>query len=405
MRRGARQPKLDKTNASCERDRDRRMSFKGLFGMNERALRVVSGAVIASRLFDVADGIDLTKSERLWAGQPRPAGMRSRLSFTSPKAVAFGVPPLEITLEPVSVTLDGAPVRAEATARLYDFGVVRLALQVGADDLTWADYTRRVFAMDLAVGPAAETTVWQGLLAQISAIFAAAMLRPSSSLLEEDYLIGTVRAFDAVPSAEALLGLIDLVPLLSGEERPLSEDVKRELLRHRFSYYADDLAVLTWDRAFVYEPRGDSDVVDVLDIANAQLLEMRYYQRLLDAELPRMYDSVEAMRRTSRLFGTQRFANLARRLYTLVGEVTELREKLDNALQITEGVYLARVYAAALDLFRVPEVSAAVDRKLATIRDTYAALYDEATAARGALMEAVIVVLILVEVVVAVLHL
>jgi hypothetical protein len=283
--------------------------------------------------------------------------------------------------------------------------VARLALQVPADDLAWADYTRRVFATDRAVGPAAETSVWRELLAQISAIFAPAMLRPAASLLEEDYLIGTVQAFDATPTADALPALIDLVPLLSGEARPLSDDVKRELLRHRFSYYEDDLAVLTWDRAFVYEPRGDSDVVDVLDIANAQLLEMRYYQRLLDAELPRMYDSVEAMRRTSRLFGTQRFANLARRLYTLVGEVTELREKLDNALQITEGVYLARVYATALELFRVPEVSAAVDRKLATIRDTYAALYDEASAARGALMETVIVVLILVEVIVAVLHL
>jgi hypothetical protein len=380
-------------------------SIEGIIGMTERELRVVSGAVIAARLFDVADGIDLTKSERLWAAQARPAGMRSRLEFTSPKAVAFGVPPLEITLEPVTIVLDGAPVRAEATARLYDFGVARLALQVAADDLSWDGYTRRVFAMDRAVGPAAETAVWKDLLAQISTIFSAAMLRPAASLLEEDYLIGTVRAFDAAPTAEALMGLIYLIPLLSGEERPLSDDVKHELLRHRFSYYEDDLAVLTWDRAFVYEPRGDSDVVDVLDIANAQLLEMRYYQRLLDAELPRMYDSVEAMRRTSRLFGTRRFANLARRLYTLVGEVTELREKLDNALQITEGVYLARVYATALDLFRVPEVSASVDRKLATIRDTYAALYDEASAARGAMMEAVIVVLIVAEVVLSFLHL
>jgi len=367
-------------------------------------LRVVAGAVIASRLFDVADAIDLTESERLWERQARPAGTRGRLSFTPPKAVAFGVPPLELTLEPVLVRLGASDIRAEATARLYDFGVVRLALQVPADDLTWPDFTRLVFAVDRAVGPEADAEIWSRLLGQITTIFAEAMLRPSASLLEEDYLIGTVRTFDAAPSAEALPGLIDLVPLLSGEERPLSADVQRELLRHRFSYYADDLAVLTWDRAFVYEPRGDSDVLDVIDVANAQLLEMRYYQRLLDAELPRMYDSVEAMRRTSRLFGTRRFANLARRLYTLVGEVTELREKLDNALQITEGVYLARVYAAALDLFRVPEVSGAVDRKLATIRDTYAALYDEASAARGALMEAVIVVLIAVEIALALLH-
>ena len=367
-------------------------------------LRVVAGAVIASRLFDVADAIDLTESERLWERQARPAGTRGRLSFTPPKAVAFGVPPLELTLEPVLVRLGASDIRAEATARLYDFGVVRLALQVPADDLTWPDFTRLVFAVDRAVGPEADAEIWSRLLGQITTIFAEAMLRPSASLLEEDYLIGTVQTFDAAPSAEALPGLIDLVPLLSGEERPLSADVQRELLRHRFSYYADDLAVLTWDRAFVYEPRGDSDVLDVIDVANAQLLEMRYYQRLLDAELPRMYDSVEAMRRTSRLFGTRRFANLARRLYTLVGEVTELREKLDNALQITEGVYLARVYAAALDLFRVPEVSGAVDRKLATIRDTYAALYDEASAARGALMEAVIVVLIAVEIALALLH-
>ncbi len=374
--------------------------------MDERGLRVVSGAVIASRLFDVADSIDLSKSERLWAAKARPAGMRSRLTFTSPKAVAFGVPPLELTLEPVIVRLgDGTELRADATARLYDFGVVRLALQVPADDLTWTDYTRRLSAVHQAVGPEAETTVWTDLLGQISKIFAAAMLRPAPSLLEEDYLVGMVQAFDAAPSAEDLPSLIDLVPLLSGEERPLSADVTRELFRHQFSYYADDLAVLTWDRAFVYDPRGDSDVLDVIDIANAQLLEMRYYQRLLDAELPRMYDSVEAMRRTSRLFGTRRYANLARRLYTLVGEVTELREKLDNALQITEGVYLARVYAGALDLFRVPEVSAAVDRKLATIRDTYAALYDEASASRGALMEAVVVLLITVEIVLAALHL
>jgi hypothetical protein len=380
------------------------MASEGVTSMDQRGLVVVSGAVIASRLFDVADAIDLTRSETLWAQQARPAGMRSRLEFTSPKAVAFGVPPLEITLPPVTVRLDGVDRHAEATARLYDFGIARLALQIAADGLAWPDYTRLVFAVDRAVGPASDTTIWNDLLGQLTAIFATAFLRRAPSALEEDYLIGTVRAFDGAPTAEELPKLIDLVPLLSGEERALSDDVKRELFRHRFSYYTDDLAVLTWDRAFIYDPRGDSDVLDVIDIANAQLLEMRYYQRLLDAELPRMYDSVEAMRRASRLLGTRRFANLARRLYTLVGEVTELREKLDNALQITEGVYLARVYAAALDLFRVPEVNAAVDRKLATIRDTYAALYDEASAARGAFMEAVIVVLITIEIVLAVLH-
>jgi uncharacterized Rmd1/YagE family protein len=43
----------------------------------------------------------------------------------------------------------------------------------------------------------------------------------------------------------------------------------------------------------------------------------------------------------------------------------------------------------------------AVDRKLAIIRDTYHALFDEAAAARAELLEATIVLLIAVEIVLA----
>ena len=225
---------------------------------------------------------------------------------------------------------------------------------------------------------------------------------PSS--LEEDYVVGVANAFSEKITAEALIRRLDLVPLLSGEHRPLSEGARRDLLRHRYSYYTDDLVVLTWDRAFIYEPRGDADVIDVLEVANAQLLEMRYYDELLDAELPRMYDLVEATRRRWPLPGARRFADLARRLYTMVAEVTELTEKVDNALQVTEDVYLARIYAAALELFRVPTVSAAVDRKLSIIRDTYAALYDEAHSSRSELLEIFVLVLIAVEIVLAVIR-
>ena len=211
-----------------------------------------------------------------------------------------------------------------------------------------------------------------------------------------------MHAFETRFTAAELLQRVDLVPLLSGEQRTLSDGARADLMRQRFSYYADDLVVLTWDRAFIYEPRGDSDVADVLEVANAQLLQMRYYDELLDDELPRMYDLVEATRSRTRLLGARRFADLARKLYTLVAEVTELTEKVDNALQVTEDVYLARIYAAALDLFRVPTVSRAVNRKLAIIKDTYTALYDEASSSRSELMEAAILLLIFVELVVAV---
>ncbi len=375
------------------------------------APRVAAGAIIAYRLFELAYAIDLARAEALWAASARSgrarSASRSHLSATPPKAVAFGVPPLVLTLDPIPLELNGICVQAGATARLYDFGVVSFALRVPASDLAWDDFVTQTNALDRLVGSGTTTGIWEQLLAQVRAALAGAMNRPEAAALDkeyaldEDYLIGLVTAFAGHPTAAELQQSIDLAPLLSGETRALSDGARADLTRQRFSYYTDDLVVVTWDRAFIYEPRGDSDVMDVIEVANAQLLEMRYYDELLDAELPRMYDQVEAARRTRALFAARRFANLARRFYTLVAEVTELTEKVDNALQVTEDVYLARIYTAALELFRVRLVSAAVERKLAIIRDTYIALYDEASSRRAELMELLITALIAGEIVLA----
>lgn len=363
---------------------------------------VRSGHVTALRLYDVAYAIDLGRVEAIWARHAGTASSRSRLSATPAKAVTFGVPPVALPLDAIPLQLGPLAAVAAVTARIYDFGVVALALRVPAVDLSWPDYTALLNAVDAHVGDGGDGRLWDGLLARVRTLLSEALERPTNSAIEEDYLIGTVHAFSETLTAAALRDRVDLAPLLSGEQRALSDAARRDLLRQSFSYYADDLVVLTWDRAFIYEPRGDSDVADVLEVANAQLLEMRYYDELLDDELPRMYGLVQTTRRTAtNLLAPRRFATLARRLYTLVAEVTELTEKADNALQVTEDVYLARIYASALGLFRVPTVSAAVDRKLSIIRDTYTALYDEANSSRAGLMEFLILVLIAVEIVLA----
>lgn len=368
---------------------------------------VASGHVTVLRLFDIAYTIDLGKAESLWVRQSLQ-GKRSKLTHTPKKAVDFGEAPLSLQLPSVQVILDEpcGPIEVEAnvTARLYVFGVVTLSLQISADNLPWDHYIARVNAIEEAIGPKTETVIWLNLLDKLTEQIQEALTRPNRSGVSEDYLIATIHQFaEAVPVA-ALGREIDLVPLLSGETRALSENSKTDLLSRRFSYFTDDLVVLTWDRVFIYEPHHATDVAEVIEVANAQFLQMRYYDELLDAELPKMYALVEDATRHRRLGGPRRFATLARRLYTLVAEVTELTEKVDNALQVTEDVYLARVYTAALELFRVKSVMNAVDRKLAIIRDTYSALYDEAASGRAGLMEVAVIVLIFVEVVLALFH-
>jgi hypothetical protein len=363
---------------------------------------VQSAAVIAMHMIDIADAIDLANAEALWDRQKRSASVRSKLSSTPPKALAFGVPPVLLTLDPLELTLLGRPYRAQVTVRLYDFGAAAFSVQVPVTSCDWASFSQLVNAVDAHLGPQADSPVWTQLLEHVRAALLPALTKPSPASLHEDYLLGIVHAFEETIPVGTMHECIDLVPLLSGEQRALSEQARRDLLQQRFSYYVDDVVILTWDRAFIYEPRGDSDVVDILEVANAQLLEMRFYDELLDAELPRMYDMVEAAHRAGNPIAARHFADLARKLYTLVAEVTEITEKVDNALQVTEDVYLARVYASALDLFRVRHVSEAVDRKLSIIRDTYAALYEEASGKRAEILEIAIIALIVVEIVIAI---
>ena len=363
---------------------------------------VADGEIITYRLFDIAYAVDLDRAEKILARRPSARGTRRRLNATPPKAVAYDAPPVVLSLEPVLLSINGSPLEANVTGRLYDFGAVSLAIGLAVRDLQWSAFVDLLNDLTASVSWGSGARLWSELAGRVRDELAEALVRPAISMLEEDYVVALVRSFDRPMTAAEIQEKLDLVPLLSGERLPLSDGARQDLLRNRFSYYTDDLAVLTWDRAFIYEPRLNSDVIDVLEVANAQLLEMRYYDELLDDELPRMYELVQTTRRASGIVSSRRFAQLARRLYTLVAEVTELTEKVDNALQVTEDVYLARIYAAALDLFRVRLVSNAVERKLAIIRDTYTALYEEASAGRAALLEIAIVVLIVVEILLAV---
>ena len=110
----------------------------------------------------------------------------------------------------------------------------------------------------------------------------------------ETYTVFLVRAFDRRVTAADLLEQAPLASLLLGERdhTPLSRAEREDVLKHHYSYLETDLAVVDWNSAFVHEPSGLTDVPDLLELATAHLLELRYYDALLDRELRRIYDEI-----------------------------------------------------------------------------------------------------------------
>lgn len=353
-----------------------------------------AGRVTVTRLHDLAYAVDLERVERdLRESASRPGFTRAKA-----KAVFYSRPPVDVALGRTVLDLAGGSTEVDVRARIFDFGAVRLSYDVGVESTPWEAYVALVNRME---GVLDRASPWDAHLRQVRELIAPAMTRPSETGQEVDYVLATIQGFDPHMTGEDVVSSLDLIPLLTGDSRRLSRAARQDVLRHAHSYYADDLVVISWSRALILEPGGETDVADILGVAHAQLLELLYYNDRLDAELPRMYDRIEKARARFGTLARRRFASLARSLHALVAEVTEVSERIENALVVTGDVYLAKLYEAALEQYRVRAWESAVDGKLAIIRDTYTALHDEAASERAEYLEVAIVLLIVLEIVVA----
>ena len=358
----------------------------------------VQGAAVVYRLYDVGYAIQLDRALDLLASS---APERVRPVRGEAQAIQISNPPITVLLGAENVAIGGRRVDVDLSARIFDFGVVSLRVRVPAPaEPTWREFSMFGAAIDAETGL---RTLFDQHLRLLTERIEPAIERPLVAPVTEDYIVfrlNRVMGPDGQRLSAADLQALDVAPLLLNETRPLSADARRELLPHRFSYYADDLAILTWDNALIVEPEPhDSDVQYVLEFANAQLLELRYYDAMLDAELPRMYDRVAAARGARHAYFGRRYSTILADLQTLVADSTELVERVENALKVTDDVYLARIYSAALEIFRGRAWRAGIDRKLAIIRETYAMLNAESQAGRSETLELMIVLLIVFEVV------
>lgn len=366
------------------------------------ALRVTGDAVVY-RLFDVGYEIALDRVLELLATQ---APARVRPVRGEAQALQIPNPPITVILGTEEVVIGDDRFAVEVSARIFDFGVVSLRARVpAATDITWHQFVDFGEQLDAArVVP----ELLDGHVRSLVARLESCIERPAIAQQTEDYIVYRVARL-ADPAGAAVLPsrLHDtlVAPLLLNDRRALSPEAMRELLPHRFSYTAEDLALLTWDNALIVDPSPvDTDVQFILEFANAQLLELRFYDATLDGELPRMYDRIEAARHGSGALGLfgRRYASLLAELQRTVADSTELVERVENAIKVTDDVYLARIYASALELFRGRTWRAGIDRKLAIIRETYSMLNDEQQSARSQALEIAIVLLIVVELLLAI---
>ena len=352
----------------------------------------VSGAVHAFFLYDVAEAIDLAAVQRLVGSTvqtrlaPKPA---------TPPYVQYQQPPVAIEGHAVDVPEhDGFQVRF----KVFDYGVMSVALTRPLPP-SWDQLLEQGFGWYENPGLSAAAERFCRMLLQR---LEPAVTRPRSDFLTEDYLVFAVTPPTPGETAAALLAAhgAELAQLLRGERVRLSAEERDEVLRHRLSYFEHDLVIPTWNAAFIYdEESGAQATLEILEFANSQLLEFRYYDGRLDAELSRIYAELQGA--GWRTWFGRRYTRAARQVHALFIDVNELTDKTENALQIAGDVYAARLFALAAARLALDHWKANVREKLKTVDDIYRFAVEHTAMARGEFLEVTIVLLIVIELVLA----
>jgi len=345
------------------------------------------GSVMVLIQFDVCEEIRLDRLREIFSARTVE---QPSFKHPAPGYVRYQRPPV---VEPIEPLVLESGERLQGQIKYYDYGVLSVVLELpfsGDWDAMIRLGSRWVWEVDFERQAAR-------IARQRLERAAPALVKPYASWLSEDYFIFHLREIAGSPTAAELVCAegARIAQIVRGETAQLSDGERNEILQSRISYYPNDLAVIGWNAAFLYDSEiGAETAIQLLEYANSQLLEFRHYDELLTRELEGVYASLD---KGTGMLARWRMARDARKLHTVFLDVTELTEHADNAIKFLSDMFSARLYKLAAAKVGVPDYKDLVNQKLQTAEELYRFMVDQFNQSRAFALELMVVIILIIE--------
>lgn len=187
----------------------------------------------------------------------------------------------------------------------------------------------------------------------------------------ETYSIFVVSEYDGEPE-QFLAHAPMIASLLKSERLELDPDEVDYTLRAQIKYARNDLSIIDWDGAFLFDPEGDFDEeVELLTLANLQLLRHRILDRQLEDRLAQVVERVQVAQPTGRMFNHRELArDLAGIVRTRMLSISDL-QRIERDIKLIGDWYSARFFELVSRKFKLDEWRSSIRTKLESIEDVY----------------------------------
>lgn len=357
-------------------------------------IKIKKGKILVYRVYDIGSEIDLDKVEALF--EDKKLKERFRLDRKHNMSLIISSSPVSVQLDACDIQLMDKTVSTELTAKVWHFGTVSLCFQIPiAEGTSWLDLVKTAswLEKDQQID-----IIARDKSRQFQTDIKGAIAVPNEWIMNEDYVTYFIQDIDGLNGPISTLPeKVDIPALILAESKEiLADSTKKGILENKYQYYRDDLVVVDWNSALVIEPSGSMDVPLVIEFALNQLLEMRYYDDLLDQRLNTLYNEVVGKKKG--LF-SNKYSQLAEEAGQIYLEISEFVENVENSFKAVGDFYLATIFRASSKRFRFDDWEKSVNEKLGNLAEVSKLLHSEVNESRNQMLEIIIVLLIAIEVV------
>jgi hypothetical protein len=211
--------------------------------------------------------------------------------------------------------------------------------------------------------------------------------------MSEEYSIAIVSDYSGDPD-QFLNKKRQIAQFLKSEKLPLDDDEVERTLSAQLKYAQNDWVVADWDGAFVFDPYGEYEsVVELLQIANLQLLRYRMLDSELDTRLKKISRLLQSRASNLNVWKTKEITQAFKDVIAARSRSIAEFEAIDRDIKLIGEWYSARLYDLAAEKLRLSEWKEAVKEKLDSLEDVYSIVAENFSMSRVTYLEFIQIIL------------
>lgn len=350
------------------------------------------GKIYAYRIFDIGGEVNLSVAASIL--EKKESVSRYYLRKTH-RSLIISERPMVITLAPQNFAINNKMYGVGVSAKLWSFGSISLQMTFSLEDSHSLEQLGEI-GYFIENNPEFHHFAFKNMKHLVEFVSPAIAGHEVWSDYE-DYLIYNIEQADGIDLAHPESLLRDDITSLIFAEKPtaFAQSVNDSMSKHILQYGKDDLVMIHWNGAIICDPEDGEDVADIIEFAVCQLLELRFYDQLLDKQLATLYQNIDNKKAS---MWRNPYAHLSTQAALQYIELSEIIDKIGNAFKTTGDFYYATIFRAATQKFYIQDWRLSVSNKLNNLAEVSKLFQGEVNERRNQFMEATIIALITIEV-------